>query len=262
MQHRPLFRCFLPGLNAYCSGGSCYCNSGYEGNASSGCTKIPSDPCTGVTCGANAYCSNGSCFCNSGYEGNAASGCTKIENCTYTTTASSCSSQCKNVGSSSCTKNGTTYYNGCGASKCSSGYSCKNGSCVRTCTAETCSGYTLTSCPSNGSCSSCTVKNTDCSSGATKYKLDSCAEGYRKDGNSCTFMCSGYMATKACGFGSYGDCGPGGVYSTCPYGSCYVKCNTDTCRNWGYSACWANTSDRWCSVMADIDILPADLGLL
>ena len=156
------------------------------------------------------------------------------------------SSQCKNVGSSSCTKNGTTYYNGCGASKCSSGYSCKNGSCVRTCTAETCSGYTLTSCPSNGSCSSCTVKNTDCSSGATKYKLDSCAEGYRKDGNSCTFMCSGYMATKACGFGSYGDCGPGGVYSTCPYGSCYVKCNVDICRNWGYSACWANTSDRWC----------------
>ena len=48
-------------------------------------------------------------------------------------------SQCKNVGSSSCTKNGTTYYNGCGASKCSSGQTCSNGTCVTT--AEDCSAY-------------------------------------------------------------------------------------------------------------------------
>ena len=27
----------------------------------------PSDPCAGVSCGANAYCSGGSCYCNSGY---------------------------------------------------------------------------------------------------------------------------------------------------------------------------------------------------
>ena len=112
---------------------TCYGKTWYK------CNDAPSDPCSGVSCGSNAYCSGGSCYCNSGYTGNANSGCTKVDTCTYTTTASSCSSQCKNVGSSSCIKNGTTYYNGCGSSKCSSGQTCSNGTCVTT--AEDCSAY-------------------------------------------------------------------------------------------------------------------------
>ena len=52
------------GSNAYCSGGSCYCNSGYEGNAYSGCTAVVTDPCADVTCGSGETCSNGSCICN------------------------------------------------------------------------------------------------------------------------------------------------------------------------------------------------------
>ena len=52
------------GSNAYCSGGSCYCNSGYEGNAYSGCTAVITDPCADVTCGSGETCSNGSCICN------------------------------------------------------------------------------------------------------------------------------------------------------------------------------------------------------
>ena len=70
--------------------------------------------------------------CDSGYELNSSgTGCVEIPSCTYTTTASYCSDQCKNVGSLSCKKNGTTYYNGCGSSKCggSTPY-CRQGECV------------------------------------------------------------------------------------------------------------------------------------
>ncbi|MDY4841337.1 MAG: hypothetical protein SO314_03095, partial [Alphaproteobacteria bacterium] len=50
--------------------------------------------------------------------------------CTYTITASYCSSQCKYTSSSSCVKDGTTYYSSCGSSKCSSEEACINGKCV------------------------------------------------------------------------------------------------------------------------------------
>ena len=49
--------------------------------------------------------------------------------CTYTISANTCSSQCLNVGTKSCTKNGVTYYESCGSSKCSSGQICSNGTC-------------------------------------------------------------------------------------------------------------------------------------
>ena len=46
-----------------------------------------------------------------------------------------------------------------------------------TCSASSCSAYTLSSCPSHGYCSQC------CSG---KYKLDSCASGYELSGGSCS----------------------------------------------------------------------------
>jgi hypothetical protein len=47
------------------------------------------------------------------------------------------------------------------------------------CSKETCTGYTLTSCPANGNCSIC-------ASGTTiKYKLDSCQSGFEQSGNTC-----------------------------------------------------------------------------
>ncbi len=68
------------GNNATCNltDGVCYCNSGYEGDANSGCTLIVTtcDP----TCGINAYCnSEVVCVCNSGYEGEPEIGCTPIQ---------------------------------------------------------------------------------------------------------------------------------------------------------------------------------------
>ena len=52
-----------------------------------------------------------------------------FEPCSYTITAADCSKQCKNVGTKACTRNGTVYYESCGASKCSSGQTCSNGTC-------------------------------------------------------------------------------------------------------------------------------------
>ena len=195
----------------------CGCSSTNSCGKCTSCKSCPpSDPCSGVSCGANAYCSGGSCYCNSGYTGNANSGCTEVDTCTYTTTASSCSSQCKNIGSSSCTKNGITYYNGCGSSKCSSGQTCSNGTCVTSCVSggsSSCSGQT-------SSCSSSQVQTASCKdcSGTTHYtcRAKTCAEQGKKD---CNGSC---ISTSEC----CGGCPSG--YS-CKNGICKEKCSAITC---------------------------------
>ena len=50
--------------------------------------------------------------------------------CNLTTTKADCDANCLNVGTQSCSKNGVTYYSGCGVSKCTSGQSCVNGTCT------------------------------------------------------------------------------------------------------------------------------------
>ena len=55
--------------------------------------------------------------------------CMEPQTCDYTYTAESCAANCQNVGTSSCVRNGTTYYASCGSSKCSSGQTCNNGTC-------------------------------------------------------------------------------------------------------------------------------------
>lgn len=56
--------------------------------------------------------------------------CFEPQICNYSYTVASCSKQCKNVGTNACTRNGTVYYEACGASKCSSEQTCNNGTCV------------------------------------------------------------------------------------------------------------------------------------
>ena len=103
------------GCASYNSCGKCtYCdscsNSCSTGSTSSSCSSGYSAKAVGTTqCGNTCY----SCE----------------QDCTYSYTAASCSSQCKNVGSSSCVRNGTTYYASCGSSKCSSSQTCNNGTC-------------------------------------------------------------------------------------------------------------------------------------
>ncbi len=55
--------------------------------------------------------------------------CMEPQTCDYTYTAEACAANCLNPGSSSCVRNGTTYYQSCGSSKCSSGQTCSNGTC-------------------------------------------------------------------------------------------------------------------------------------
>ena len=236
------------GTNAHCSNGSCYCDYGYEGNAYSGCTKIdPCDDVTAVTVPANAHCTSYYSTCSSKCSGWACdSGYTKDGNsCKKVCTANSCSgyglSTCPSHGNcSSCTpvntdcSTGSTKYK---LDSCESGYTKSGNTCIQVCTAETCSGYGLSSCPIHGSCSSCTVTNSDCSTGSTKYKLDSCDSGYTKDGNTCKKVCE----VKTCSSYTY-------PLTSCPeYGYCSIcadvnsDCSSgakryrlDSCQ-WGYT---------------------------
>ncbi len=94
----------------------------------------------------------------------------------------------------------------CPAMKCKTGYTYSGGGCV----AESCSGYTLTSCPANGTCSSCQAGSTK------KYKLTSCKSGYTMSGNTCVAECkyedecSGFTAT-SCTNGIKDSCTACGV---------------------------------------------------
>ena len=250
------------GANAYCSNGSCYCSYGYTGNPYTGCTK--KDPCDDITCGVNAYCANGSCYCYSGYEGNPYSGCYEPE-----------SDPCDDVTDVSIPANAycSSHYSSC-PSKCS-GWSCSSGyikdgnSCKRSCTSDSCSGYSLSTCPSHGNCSSCTVTYSDCSTGSTKYKLDSCESGYTKSGNSCIQVCtaetcSGYSLSTCPDHGNCSSCTP--VNTDCSTGStkykldscesgytksgntCIQVCTAETCSGYGLSSCPLHGKCSSCTV--------------
>ncbi len=69
--------------------------------------------------------------------------------------------------------------------QCNSGYHKVNETCVKDCNITNCSGYTLTSCPANATCSSCTKTAANCSTDGTVYKIDSCKNGYVKSGDTC-----------------------------------------------------------------------------
>ncbi len=57
--------------------------------------------------------------------------------------------------------------------------------CDKDCNVTNCSGFTLTSCPANGTCSTCTKTAANCSTDGIMYKLDSCKDGYSKSGDTC-----------------------------------------------------------------------------
>ena len=160
----------------------CGCSSTNSCGKCTSCKSCPpSDPCSGVSCGANAYCSGGSCYCNSGYEGNANSGCTKVDTC-VSGGSNSCSGQTSSCSSSqvqtaSCKDcSGTTHYT-CRAKTCAeqgkkecngscislteccscvAGATCQNGTCI--CPDKDCSPY---SCEQRNACGGCSVCNSD-----------------------------------------------------------------------------------------------------
>ena len=211
------------GANAYCSGGSCYCNSGYTGNASSGCTAVSKDPCKGVSCSGGKVCSNGSCVCPSGKK--------------------ECNGSC--ISSSEC----------CGG--CPSGKKCSNGTCVTDHTHS----Y---SCPSGSQASSCSSSQVQtgtpskvCSCGATSGTCYTCRaktceeQGYRYACNN-----TGYVGKGSPCDGKYKecDCAPGYQWLPTYPGSREQTCQIPdkTCSDSGYyggSSCssWSGYSFERCA---------------
>ena len=178
--------------------------------------------------------------------------------CSLTTTKAQCDANCQNVGSQSCSKNGVTYYAGCGTSKCTTGQSCVNGSCAcdsiykYTCTGtgyasgsgSSCGGkYTSCNCATNyvwssGACSCNGTFKYTCSgtgyaggSGSAcggKYASCSCASAYQWNGSACTCK-SEYKYT--CSGTGYA----GGAGTAC--GGKYASCNCSSGYNWDGSSC-------------------------
>ena len=211
------------GSNAYCSGGSCYCNSGYEGNASSGCTAVSKDPCKGVSCSGGKVCSNGSCVCPSGKK--------------------ECNGSC--ISSSEC----------CGG--CPSGKKCSNGTCVTDHTHS----YSCPSGSQASSCSSSQVQTGTpskvCSCGATSGTCYTCRaktceeQGYRYACNN-----TGYVGKGSPCDGKYKecDCAPGYQWLPTYPGSREQTCQIPdkTCSDSGYyggSSCssWSGYSFERCA---------------
>ena len=124
------------------------CDSQCKNVGDKACTKngtVYYEACGSSKCGTGYKCTNGSC----------------TSTCNYSYTAASCSSQCKSVGSTSCVKDGTTYYSSCGSSLCSSGQTCNNGTCESSMT-----GQYFTCCDGSycGNYSYCMQYYSDCSS--------------------------------------------------------------------------------------------------
>ena len=63
----------------------------------------------------------------------------------------------------------------------------------------------MSSCPTGASCSSCTVKNSNCTNGDTKYKKTGCKSGYKDCNGSCistSSCCGGCPSGQECSNGT------------------------------------------------------------
>ena len=86
----------------------------------------------------------------------------------FTVTAETCKAECKNIGTKSCTKNGTTYYESCGASTCKSEQICSSGTCKNpVATSGWCCGY-----------SGCSMDEDWCQRNYSKNCYRVCTEDY------------------------------------------------------------------------------------
>lgn len=100
--------------------------------------------------------------------------CFEPQICNYTITAETCSSQCKSVGTKSCTKNGTTYYEACGSSMCASGQICSSGTCKAVAISGYCCGH-ASQCSMSGTSSS---DDSYCQSNLGKSCYQYCRENW------------------------------------------------------------------------------------
>ena len=166
-------------MKQYILGSVLCCTALTSGYAIAACTQTPDCETMGYIYTADE-CPNGGVKCPfdiSKYF------CFDPQTCDYTYTAETCAANCQNVGSSSCVRNGTTYYQSCGSSKCSSGQSCYNGTCYTAVNKSGwCCGY-VNGCGYSGGTSS--SYDRDCQ----RYYGISCYEQCQSDGYpDCTDM--------------------------------------------------------------------------
>ncbi len=158
-------------MKQYILGSVLCCTALTSGYALAACTQTPDCETMGYIYTAEE-CPNGGVKCpfdTSKYF------CFNPQTCNYTYTAESCAANCQNVGSSSCVRNGVTYYQSCGSSKCSSGQTCSNGTCK-----NNLSGQYFECCDNTGRyCSNYSVCKSywgfdDCSDVIASYEAQGC----------------------------------------------------------------------------------------
>ena len=128
--------------------------------------------------------------------------------------------------------------------KCNSGYHQKGSTCEKDCKANSCSGYSLSSCPANGNCSSCTVTNSDCSTGSKKYKITSCKSGYKA-----VYVDTNNTIIRNCVKkldGSIGNLTPVTGGTTCAGDSKWMTCGGNRCCCPKDRGCDTNSKLKWC----------------
>ena len=190
----------------------------------------PAESCSGYTltsCPTNGNCSK----CTKTAQDCSTDGTRyKLDSCAsgFVVSGNSCREQtCEEKGQKTCNGSCIATSECCGG--CASGQKCENGTCVAACTTNSCPGYTMSFCPTTGNCSKCTIVSSNCTTGATKYKLDSCKPGYVRNGltscMACT-SCPGYTLTTPAGcVTGYQACNNCGVLR--------YKCKTVSCSGYG-----------------------------
>ena len=144
---------------------SCYDTCG--GKTWYKCISAPADPCSGVSCGSNAYCSGGSCYCNSGYH-KSGSSCVKDEvhshsySCPSGYSSSNSWGSCVTTTSKTCSCGATS--GNCYKNKCSGSQICSSG----TCRTPSCSPY-LSSIPANKICDTVMKDGLTCYNNCSYY---------------------------------------------------------------------------------------------
>ena len=164
------------------SGNSCVCPQTVSLTyANDKCTQYCDSKCIKKTCDKTPNqtgCTNGTQSCDDGCGGTARQCCIP---CTDKITSKPANS---NYTYSTCVDGEGSHQIQTGWA-CISGYHTKDSGCEKDCNATNCSGYTLSSCPANGNCSKCTITASNCSTDGTKYKLDSCMDGYALSNGQC-----------------------------------------------------------------------------
>ena len=224
---------------------ACKCNNGYTGDpcvcATTCSDKITTKPenshfntetCT--ACGVSSTIKTG-WSCDTGYH-TSGNTCVCDKTCTDQITSKPANSSFTTTTCAACGKNYTINIGW----SCNSGYTKIGNACEKI---VDCSAHTLTSCPSNAVCSSCT-SNSGSNAGKTTYKFENCANNYTlKSGVCvCATTCSDRVSSKP----------DNSTYTTTNCTACGVKstiktgwaCNTGYTQSGNSCVCATSCTDQ------------------